>query len=385
MSHVWVVAIVAMSATMACSGSTRADHASSGVHSVPFGTLTSGRAVQRHRLTNTRGMIVDLIDHGAAIARVALPAGSQGMVDVVVGPADLTGFIGSKRRFGAIVGRYAGRLRGFALVDGRRYPLATNASGVTLHGGDPGFDRALWTARPFETAHTTGVVFTHVSRDGDQGFPGNLTVTARYALARKADVLTLDITASSDRRTVVNLTNHVYFNLAGRGTIACHRLQVDAVRRVEIDDRKLPTGRLLPVAGGPFDFARARRLVDVLGARHPAIAAAGGLDEMLVMRRSGAARLEDPRSGRTLTLTTDQPGLQVYTGNAFDGADRDRRGDTIMRHAGIALEPGHFSDSPSIAHFPSTRITPDRPLRWHARWAFGSGPADRSPDTCEPA
>lgn len=340
------------------------------IDTASFGALPDGRAVQRHRLTNERGMVVELIDYGAAIARVGLPDGKQGLADVVVGPADLDGFVRGKRRYGAIVGRYAGRLRGAALIDGKRYPLAVNASGVTLHGGDPGFDRALWTAKPFETAREIGIIFTHVSPDGDQGFPGRLTVTARYALARNADALTLDITATSDRPTVANLTNHVYFNLAGRGTIACHRLQVDAARRVEIDARKLPTGRLLPLAGDAFDFGRPRPLKTVL--------AGGGIDDMLVMRRGGAARLTDPRSGHSLTLTTGEPGVQVYTGNAFDGADRDRNGDAIIPYAAIAIEPGHFADSPWIAHFPSTRVAPGRPLRWHARWAFGSDTPDLS-------
>lgn len=317
-------------------------------------------------------MVVDLIDYGAAIARIGLPDGKQELVDVVVGPANLDGIVRSKRRFGAIVGRYAGRLRGAALIDGKRYPLAVNASGVTLHGGDPGFDRALWTAKPYETAREIGIAFTHVSPGGDQGFPGAMTITARYALARDADVLTLDINATADRPTVANLTNHVYFNLAGQGTIACHRLQVDAERRVEIDARKLPTGRLLPLAGEAFDFGRPRPLTTTL--------AAGGIDEMLVMRSGGAARLHDPRSGRSLTLTTDQPGVQVYTGNAFDGAERDRRGDTINRHAAIAIEPGHFADSPWIAHFPTTRVAPGQPLRWHARWAFGANTPERSED-----
>jgi aldose 1-epimerase len=340
------------------------------IDTASFGALPDGGAVERHRLTNDRGMVVDLIDYGAAIARVGLPDGKQGLADVVVGPADLDGFVRSKRRFGAIVGRYAGRLRGAALIDGKRYPLTVNASGVTLHGGDPGFDRVLWTAKPFETAREIGIAFTHVSPDGDQGLPGTLTITARYALARDADVLTLDITATSDRPTVANLTNHVYFNLAGRGTVACHRLQVGATRRVEIDARKLPTGRLLPLADEAFDFGRPRPLKTAL--------AAGGIDEMLVMRRGGAVRLSEPRSGRSMTLTTDQPGVQVFTGNAFDGTDRDRSGDAIDRYGGIALEPGHFADSPWIAHFPSTAVTPGDPLRWHTRWAFGVSKPDRS-------
>lgn len=337
-----------------------------------FGALPNGRAVQRHRLINKRGMVVDLIDYGAAIARIALPDGKQGLTDVVVGPADLDGFVRSRRRFGAIVGRYAGRLRGAALIDGKRYPLAVNASGVTLHGGDPGFDRALWAAKPFENSREIGIAFTHVSPDGDQRFPGRLTVTARYALARNADVLTLDITAASDRPTVANVTNHVYFNLAGRGTIGCHRLQVDAAHRVEIDARKLPNGRLLPLAGGPFDFRQPRLLNRAL--------AGNGIDEMLVMRRGGATRLNDPHSGRSLTLTTSEPGVQAYTGNAFDGTDRDRNGDAIVRHAAIAIEPGHFADSPWIAHFPSTRVAPGRPLRWYARWAFGSNTSGQAGD-----
>lgn len=371
------ILIAALAVITASEGTAGQNRPAAEIASAAFGKLADGRTVERHRLTNARGTIVDLIDYGATIARIALPDGKQGLVDVVVGPADLAGFVHSKRRFGGIVGRYAGRLRGAALVDGKRYPLSTNAAGVTLHGGDPGFDRALWSARPFETARAVGVEFTHVSRDGDQAFPGKLTVTARYALARDADILTLDITASSDRPTVANLTNHVYFNLAGGGTIACHRLQVDAAQWVKIDDRKLPTGRLLPVAGEPFDFARARLLAATLNAP------AGGIDEMLVMRRGGGARLEDVRSGRSLTLTTNQPGLQVYTGNGFDGMDRDHRGNAIVRHAGIALEPGHFPDSPWIAHFPSTRVAPGQPLRWHARWAFGSGPVDPPSDGCD--
>jgi aldose 1-epimerase len=376
----WLAAALAL--LTAGGSSARLDGADASISSAAFGTLPDGRAVALHRLTNDRGMTVELIDYGAAISRITL-SGPAGRVDVVTGPADLAGFVNSKRRFGAIVGRYAGRLRGAALIDGKRYPLATNASGVTLHGGDPGFDRALWSAQSFETAQAVGVTFTHVSPDGAQGFPGTLAVTARYTLFRDADVLTLDITAASDRPTVANLTNHVYFNLAGGGSIGCHRLRVGADRRVEIDARKLPTGRLLSVNGGPFDFAGVAALASVIGSNHPAVVAAGGLDEMLVMRPGGAARLHDPRSGRSLTLTTNQPGLQAYTGNAFDGTDRDRRGRAIGRHAAIALEPGHFPDSPWIAQFPSTRVAPGQPLRWHTRWAFASQPPGPSTETCE--
>lgn len=334
-----------------------------GVRSEPFGTRPDGRAIQRHILVNRSGMTVELMDHGAAIVRIAVPDGKGGAVDVVPAPADLAGLLASNRRYGAIVGRYAGRLRGEVTIDGKRYPLATNASGVTLHGGDPGFDRAVWVPRSFATRDAIGIAFTHVSPDGDQGFPGKLIVEARYALARDSDTLTLDITATADRPTVANLTNHVYFNLAGRGSVACHALRVDADRRVDLDARKLPTGRLLPVRSTASDFTADRPLAPVLQA--------GGVDEMLVLSGERTARLSDPASGRTLTVTTDQPGLQVFTGNAFDATDRDRAGHPIARYAAIALEPGHFADSPAIPAFPSTRVAPGKPLRWHATWRFG--------------
>ncbi len=349
------------------------------VETETFGRLPDGRPVSRHRLTNKRGMVVELTDYGAAIASIGIRDRHGGLVETVVSPRELQGFVSSKRRFGAIVGRYAGRLRGAALVDGVRHELSTNASGVTLHGGDPGFDRALWRARPFETPDSVGVVFTHISPDGDQGFPGELRVAARYVLARNANALTLNIEANSSRPTVANLTNHVYFNLAGGGSIACHRLQVDADRRVELDDRKLPTGRLIPTGGAASDFRAARSL----GAAIQSSGAAAGIDEMLVLQPAGKAVLSDPASGRSLTISTNQPGLQVFTGNAFDGSDRDRLGRAVEKHGGVALEPGHFPDSPWIAQFPPTRVAPGRPLRWHTRWAFGSGPRLAAANKCE--
>lgn len=308
-----------------------------------FGTLADGRAVERFRLTNARGTSVELIAYGATIARMRLDG-----TDVVVGPATLAGF--GRRRFGGIVGRYAGRLPGSVTIDGKTYPLTTNASGVTLHGGDPGFDRAVWSGKPFATRQATGVVFTYVSRDGEQGFPGTLTITARYALDRRSDTLTLDITARTDRPTVANLTNHVYFNLGGAPTIACHELTVDADRAVALDARKLPTGQI--DVDGPLDFRRPRSL------------AGSEIDAMLMLRRGGRATLDDPSSGRRLTVTTDQPGLQVYAGNGFDGTDRDHAGRAIVRHAGIAIEPGQIPGDPA------THIAPGKPLRWSARWSF---------------
>ena len=334
------------------------------VRSDTVATRPDGGAIRRHVLTNRRGTTVALVDRGATMLRIALAEGGGRRRDVVVGPGDYPALVASPRRYGGIVGRYAGRLRGHVTIAGRRYNLATNASGVTLHGGDPGFDRAVWSATSFETPRAVGVVFTHVSRDGDQRFPGTLTVTARYALARNSDTLTLDIAASSDRPTVVNLTNHAYFDLSGGAGLACQSLSIDATKRVALDARKLPTGG--------FERADYRRLRPLSSAL-----AAGGIDDMLVLGRHRTARLVDRVSGRRLTLTTDQPGLQVYTGNGFDGSDRDRKGAPIGRFAGIALEPANFPDAPNIIGFPDAGVAPGKPYRWRTTWRFDRVRAER--------
>ena len=305
--------------------------------------------------------MVQLSDRGAAIVAIRVADGRGEYDNVIVAPGSAADFAASTKRYGAIVGRYAGRLRGSVTIDGRRYPLATNASGVTLHGGDPGFDRAVWRPRRFVTSNGSGVEFVLRSPDGAQGFPGELVVRARYTLDRDRNVLTLDLRADADRPTVANLTNHAYFNLSGAPTIACHTLQVDAERVIALDDRKLPTGELAPLASTPPDFRAPRVLAQTL--------AAGGMDRMFVAGERGAT-LIDRATGRRLRLTTTEPGLQIFTGDAFDGTERDARGRLIGRHAGIAIEAQHFPDSPNIAHFPTTRVAPGHPLISRTRWSF---------------
>lgn len=335
-----------------------------------FGLLPDGRAVERFRLENARGTQVDLLTYGAAIASIRLARQDGPPVEVVVGPSQLEPF--TKRRFGQIVGRYAGRLRGELLIDGERHRLATNAAGVTVHGGDPGLDRELWQGTPFTDEAGSGVTFELLSPDGQQGFPGTLRLRARYHLDRLTDTLTLDIQGTTDRNTVANLTNHVFFNLAGEGTIACHTLQADASRYVEIDKRKLPTGTLRAVRGTRFDFTRAQPLAPILSQ--------GGLDDMIVLDPLGNTQLRDPASGRAVTISTNQPGIQVFTGNGFDGSLPDQQGRPILRHAGIALEPMGLPDSPWISSFPSTSVTPERPLHWQTRWSFSKTPP--KPGSC---
>lgn len=325
-----------------------------------WGRLDDGRVVHLYHLSNARGMTVELTDLGAAIVAIRLQR-KGGARDMVVGPQDFAGFAASRRRFGAIVGRYAGRLGRSVPIGGRTFQLNARPDGVTLHGGDPGFDRMLWTGRPFAGPQGRGVEFTLVSPAGMQNLPGTLTVKARYVLAPRQDRLSLTITAWTDRPTIANLTNHVYFNLSDDPTIAGHCLAMDARREVEIDDRKLPTGRLRNIIGSAHDFRRPSPLAPIV--------AAGGMDDMFVLERN-RVRLSDPKSGETLTITTSEPGVQVYTGNGFDGTDRDRRGCPIAAHAGIALETQHFPDSPNQKSFPSTLVTTASPMKSWTAWTF---------------
>lgn len=318
-----------------------------------WGTLADGRAVELYRLTNTRGMTVELTDLGAAIVAIRLPGDSH---PVTVGPIDFATFAASRRRYGAIVGRYAGRLPGAITIAGRRYPLAVNASGVTLHGGDPGFDRALWTARRIGR---NVIEFNHQSPAGAQGFPGQLVVRARYTLAPDSDTLTLDLSAQADRPTAANLTNHVYFNLAGAGSIGCHRLRVAAGQSVTLDARRVPAGTA-PVAP-ELDF------------RHPrALAAAlmtGGLDALLLLD-APEMMLDDPTGGLRLTLSTSEPAIQVFTGNSFDGTERDGKGVPIARFAGIALEPQRLPAGAAEVTPRTGLVSPGRPQRSTTQWRF---------------
>lgn len=306
-------------------------------------------------LVNRRGTRVELLNRGATLLRIALAEKNGPPTDIVVGPGSDAGLAASTGRFGGIVGRYAGRLRGHFALDGQRYDLLTNASGVTLHGGAPGFDRAIWHGKAFETSEATGVIFTHVSHDGDQHFPGTLIVRARYSLARRSDTLSLDITARTDRPTVVNLTNHVFFNLAGTQDLRCHTLSIDADRRIQLDGKRLSTGK--------FDAVDGRKPRSLLQAVRTS-----GIDDMFVLTGARTATLIDRKGGWRLTLMTDQPGLQVYTGNGFNGRETDRFGRPIERYAAVALEPGNFPDAPNVDGFPSAEVRPDRPYKWRTTW-----------------
>jgi aldose 1-epimerase len=279
-------------------------------------------------------------------------------------------YLRSRPYFGALIGRYANRIAGGRFtLDGETHELPVNDGPGTLHGGDAGFHVQVWDAQPFETAAAVGVTLSYAAADGEGGFPGTLPVTVAYALDDR-DRLRIDYAATTDRPTVVNLTSHAYWNLAGEGSgsIDGQRLRIGAGRYTPVDDALIPTGALAPVAGTPMDFRRPRAIGRV------------GYDHNWVLDRGPgaglveAAVLQDPASGRVLTVATDQPGIQVYSGGSLDGTLRGHAGRAYGPGAGLALETQHFPDSPNRPRFPSTVLRPGEAYRTTTVLGFSLDP-----------
>ncbi|GAA2821877.1 aldose epimerase family protein [Kitasatospora sp. CM 4170] len=305
---------------------------------------------------------------GATLHTLTAPdrAGRPGQV--LLAPDRLAELLGPARHYGAVVGRYANRIDGSTVtIDGEEHPLAPTGGGITLHGGPDGFHHRMWEAR----ALPEGVRLRLHSPDGDQGFPGGLDVTVDYTLSAAGE-LVIAYHAVTSRPTVLNLTNHAYFNLAGEGSgdVLGHLLTVDADGYTPADERQIPYGRIEPVAGTPFDFTAARPIGKSVHDEHPQLAGPGGYDHNWVLRPrpadggpARAALLEDPVSGRTLEVLTTEPGIQVYTANKFQGAVTGASGTAYGPYAGVALETQHFPDSPHHPEFPDTGLRPGQEFR----------------------
>jgi aldose 1-epimerase len=351
-----------------------------GVEIAPWGLLEDGRTVRLATLRNARGFEVRVSDFGATIVGVRAPDRDGRLDEVVLGFSDLADYRSEAYRaagpyFGATVGRYANRIGGARFtLDGRDYRLTANEGGNQLHGGPRGFDQAVWTMEPL--ASEIGLRLSLVSPDGDQGFPGRLDVTVEMALADHADTLVLRYRAVTDHPTHVNLTSHPYFNLdlEGAATILDHRLAVFAEAFTPADAASVPTGDIAPVAGGPLDLRAPRRLREVLD--HPDLAASRGLNHNYVLRRGvakaprRAARLCEPRTGRSLEIRTTEPGLQVYSAGYLPDLV-GRAGERFGPESGIALEAQHFPDSPNHPAFPTTRLNPEEVFVSETQLRFG--------------
>jgi aldose 1-epimerase len=344
----------------------------------PFGRMPDGQAVEVYTLTNAGRMQVRAITYGAIIQAIRVPDRSGHTEDVTLGYDSLPGYLGDSPYFGAVVGRYANRIaRGRFTLDGRVYRLATNNGPNSLHGGMKGFDKVVWRARSFQRGDTVGVTFEHTSPDGEEGYPGTLRVRVSYTLT-PTNELVVDYAATTDRATPVNLSQHSYFNLAGEGSgdILGHRLTLEADRYTPVDSTLIPTGELASVTGTPFDFRQPTALGARIGRADPQLRYGKGYDHNFVLNRSGpglahAARVVDPGSGRTLDISTTEPGLQFYSGNFLDGSIRGKGGHVYGHRSAIVLETQHFPDSPNQPGFPSTILRPGKEYRSRTVFAFG--------------
>jgi len=339
-----------------------------------FGTMPDGTAVGLYTLTNAGGLVCKVINYGAAITELDVPDRTGRLGDVVLGFDNLPQYINDSPCFGAVVGRVANRIaKGRFAVDGKAYALAINDPPNTLHGGLRGFDKVVWNAEAAESPDGPSVVFHHVSPDGDEGFPGALSVRMTYTLTN-GNELRIDYEATTDKATPVNLTNHSYFNLACTGDVLGHVLRLKARKYTPTDAGLIPTGEIADVAGGPLDFTKPKPIGRDLkkipgglrGYDHNFVIDGGGHELVL------AARVYEPVTGRAMEVSTDQPGVQLYTSNSFDGTLVGKRGAAYPLHAAFCLETQHYADSVNEPGFPTTLLRPGETFRSTTIYRFSA-------------
>ena len=324
-----------------------------------FGTMPDGRKVDLFTLTNKNGMTVTLTTYGAAVVSILVPDNKGVMGDVVLGFDSLSGYLQKGNPFfGSTIGRFANRIaRGKFTLNGKEYTLAINNGLNHLHGGPGGFDKVLWSAEEGDNTDEAAVTMSYRSPDGEEGYPGTLTVSVRFELTDNNE-LRFDYRASSDADTIVNLTNHTYFNLNTDGDILGHLLRLNANTFTPIDETQIPTGEISPVAGTPFDFTRPEKV----GARidrtdDVQIVNGLGYDHNFVCATDGSltkvAEIYSPVTGRLLEVLSTEPGIQFYSGNFLDGSLTGKRGMVYQKRSGFCLETQHYPDSPNQPSFPT--------------------------------
>lgn len=331
----------------------------------PFGKTAEGEDVQIYTLTNSSGMEVRIMNYGGVIVSVKVPDKSGALSDVVLGCDTLDGYLKGVPYFGALVGRYGNRIaKGKFELDGQTYSLARNNGENALHGGLKGFDKVVWAAEPFEKDGASGLVLKYTSADGEEGYPGKLDVTVTYTLTADNSIR-IDYEAVTGKPTVVNLTNHSYWNLkdAGATPILDHEVMLNCDRFTPVDAGLIPTGELKPVEGTPFDFRSPEKIGARIDADDEQIKRGGGYDHNFVINRTGeglqlAAKVTEPTTGRVMEVLTMEPGVQFYTGNFLDGTITGKGGTIYQKRAGFCLETQHFPDSPNQPDFPSTTLRP---------------------------
>jgi galactose mutarotase-like enzyme len=352
-----------------------------GVTRAPFGRLPDGSSVELFTLSNAHGIEVRVMTYGGIITVIRTPDRAGRLDDIVLGYDSLAGYLKDSPYFGAIVGRYANRIaQGRFTLDGTTYRLAQNNGPNSLHGGVRGFDKVVWSGEPFQGDSGVGVTLRYTSKDGEEGFPGTLAARVTYTLT-PSDALVVEYEATSDKATPVNLSQHSYWNLHGAagGTVLDHVLTLNAKEYTPVDSTLIPTGELALVAGTPFDFRAATPIGGRITQENTQLRFGGGYDHNWVLDRGAggaaglvpAARLLDPGSGRTLEISTTEPGVQFYSGNFLDGTITGKGGQVYPHRSGLCLETQHFPDSPNHRNFPSTILRPGKTYRSRTVFAFG--------------
>jgi aldose 1-epimerase len=372
-------------AILLLSGSTQTLHAAkkekdqrrATVETSDYGKLPDGTPIELYTLTNAKGSIAKVITFGATLTELWVPDRKGLKRDIVLGFDSIDGYYGKEPYMGATVGRYANRIaNGQYTLDGKQYQLAINNPPNSLHGGTIGFDRRVWTAAPVDVPHAASVKFSYHSPDGEENYPGNLDVSVQYTLTDDNE-LKLDYTATTDKNTIVNLTNHTYWNLdgAGYGDILKQLMMLNADSYTPVNANLIPTGQILPVAGTPYDFTKPM----AIGSRinDPRVQLNKGYDINFVVNGAAgamrlAARASDPESGRIMEVFTTQPGIQLYTSNYLDGTLNGKRGIHYAQYAAFALETQHYPDSINQASFPPVVLHPGQTFHEETIYKFSA-------------
>ena len=340
-----------------------------------FGTLPDGTAIELFTVTNGHGVELRAMTYGAIILSLKVPDRAGALDDVVLGYDTAMDYVRNNApHFGAVVGRYANRIaKARFTLDGQTFTLAANNGPNHLHGGPKGFDSVVWRGE----ALPNGIAFTYVSADGEEGYPGRLSVRVTYTLTDR-DELAVDYQATTDKPTVINLSQHTYFNLAGQAArdVLDHQLQLDADRYTPVDATLIPTGELAPVDGTPFDFRQPATIGSRIDAPHPQIQTGRGYDHNFVVNGQNgqlrhAARVVEPSTGRTLDVATTEPGVQFYSANFLDGSITGKQGRAYRKRFGFCLETQHFPDAPNQPAFPSTVLRPGETFTSRTVFTFG--------------
>ena len=340
-----------------------------------FGKMPDGAPVDVYTLSNAKGMEARIITYGGAVISLTAPDRNGKYADVVLGTDTLDGMRSQTAFFGALIGRYGNRIgHGTFTLEGKRYQTPKNDGDNTLHGGPEGFDKRIWQASEVPG----GLQLTYVSKDGEAGFPGTLTAKVVYSVTDNNE-LKIDYTATTDKPTVINLTNHSYFNLAGAGAgdVLGHELTLYADRFTPVDSGLIPTGELRAVKGTPFDFTKSTAVGARIEQKDEQLTFGKGYDHNWVLNKSAAgltkaAEVHEPKTGRTLEVWTTEPAVQFYTGNFLDGTVHGKGGKTYGRRGALCLETQHYPDSPNKPSFPSTELKPGQTYRTTTIYRFSA-------------